>query len=304
MAQFRKRLFTNQLKENLTMFLTSKLLDSGYYRNIVANNAADYNANDLSKLLIDTRDSSYASGVVWAAPRPNWVFEGDVSVPVGASVPIVPSGVFVEGVFKLPNDTTYGHVFDYIGGRVIFTSGAAPEASTSIQASYSYKEFTVKLPDNQTVNNLYEAFMSNTDLPTQTFPMMDVYTPTINIVVTDHKPSPLALGGGIILRKNVQIYLVANDDWKDVISDMADLITYQFDVVANMVDIDLIPERINFRGQKATTYADYKTLAADQTYFYNKFEFLQLEYYFLPSMREGYNRIRVDCLIEMRGAPQ
>jgi hypothetical protein len=301
-ATWRKTLFTNQLKENLALFLTSKFLDAGYFRNITTGNSTDFNSNDLSKFSIDTRDSSYASGTVWAAPRPNWVYEGDISVPSGGTGPITPSGVFVNSSFKLPNDATYGHVFDYLGGRVIFTSGAVLDQNDDVKASYSYKEFKIRLPDNTQVESLYTEYMSNTGIPNQEFPMSAEYTPAISIFTSDHKTSPLALGGGIILRKNIQIYIIANNDWVNIVSDMADLVTYQFDVVQNMVDVDKIPERINFRGQKSPTFIDYKTLLPNQTYFYNKMEFLQLEAYQLPSLREGWNVFRVDGLVEMRGA--
>ena len=60
MPEYRKTLFTNQIRSNLVFMIENELLNKGYYKNI-SSSYQDAQGNYLSKCVIDTTDSSYPS---------------------------------------------------------------------------------------------------------------------------------------------------------------------------------------------------------------------------------------------------
>jgi hypothetical protein len=156
MAIYRKIQFTNQIKHNLYHYLNYELLDKGYWRSI-ASGTSDNEGNYISKCVLDNTDSSYPSGSVWKAPRENWIHETNVIIPTGGSSINVPSGIWLQNIFYPKAHSVYGHVFDYINGRVIFTSGAKILPHKSVLVKYSFKEYSLRCL------NSYEATRLNND---------------------------------------------------------------------------------------------------------------------------------------------
>ncbi len=298
MVTYRRTLISNQLKENLALWVSSALLDAGYYGNI-SKGETDFEGTDLSKLLLDTSDTSFTKGKVWKAPRNNWIHESGVSIPSGAVAPIQVSGVYVNNTFYLPNHATYGHYIDYPKGRIVFTSTISTTAT--VQVEYSYKEFDVRETDANELYALHNDYAANTGITSPSFPFNEIITPAIIIDVADHELKPLALGGGKIIQKIVHFHVVSNDVSRHKIRDIADFISYRQNEAINLVDVDKAPERLTFRGSKSSTYKTWKQLLADSSLFLNRAYLLAVDQVKIPTSRPNWHRIRLDCLIEVRG---
>lgn len=299
MASYRKIQYTNQIKENLALFLNSELLDRGYWQNI-ASGQKDHNQNDLSRCIIDTTDSSYPSGYVWKAPRANWIYETDISLPSGVSQPTTPSGVWIDGVWKAKTDSTYGHVFDYKNGRIIFTSGTKVPASKRVQVKYAHKEFSLFTVNQYQAHKLHNDYFVNDGIEDDEFPFNKITVPAIHIEMDSTSMSPLAVGGGKILSKGFIIHIITNDDRLVEAEDIADTLSLMEDETITLIDINKLPERVNWRGDKASTYVPYKTLRANSTYFWSKMYLPQMNTQEMPTEKVNYHRIRVLGLGEIR----
>ena len=297
---FRTSKVSNQLKTNMVMYINNLLLNEGYYDN-VSLGETNYSGDDLSELFIHSDSTSFAAGTVWQAPRTNWVYEGDVVVPSGAEAPIDPSGVYIDSVFYAKDDASFGHVFDFENGRVIFTSGTAPTSANTVQVEYTSKDVFVGIADRHTVHALHNDYFQNDAVFDTVFPSGAVTVPAIWIDVEGQTISPLALGGGQIINKLVHFHVISNDDSLDVIDDIADTISYQQYSATKVIDIDAMPELFDFRGAKASTYKEYTAMTADNSLFWNTAYWLRADRVDVFSERTDWNRVRMDALFEVRG---
>ena len=296
---FRTSKISNQLKTNMVLYLNNLLLNEGYYNNI-ALGEFDFEGNDLSQLALHTDDSTFSLGTVWQSHKLNWVYEGDVVVPSGALAPVDPSGVYIDDVFFAKDDATFGHVFDFENGRVVFTSGVGPTVSNTVQVEYSYKEVFVGIANKTTVHALHNDFFDDDSVFNSVFPSGVTSTPAIWIDVEGQTISPLALGGGKIVNKLVHFHVISNDDGLDEIDDIADVISFQQYRNTRLVDIDKMPELFDFRGARATGYQDYTVMVADNSLFWKLISWMRADRVDVTSERLDWNRVRMDIMFELR----
>jgi len=136
----------SQLKLNYKLFVDMHMLRESAFVTI-ASGAQFYDGRSLSLLMADTTADDTLFGVsdgqVWQSPYRQWVYESGVPLD-GTNVstpPIVASGVYIEGAFRLPNDPVFGHTIDYQQGRIIFNSPQSLELE--IHADFSARDVRV-----------------------------------------------------------------------------------------------------------------------------------------------------------------
>jgi len=297
MATFRKTLISGQLQYNLVLYLDDLLLNNGYYSNVDVGETI-YSGGDLSRLSPYGDSFEFPTGAAWQAPKSNWVMEGDIGVPSGITAPILPSGVVINSTFYPSNDPTYAHSYNYKKGLVIFNN-TAPLSTDMVQVSYSYKDVFVDFINKKTSFALNNDYFGNDAIPDIVFPSGTVSTPAVLIDMSDHTIAPLQIGGGKKIFKTVHLHLISSDDHAEEISDISDLISYKEFGLVKLLDIDKLPERLTWDGDKASTYQEYTTMLADSTLFLNKAYIVRAEPVYLYTERENWNRIRIDLLLEV-----
>lgn len=161
------------MKTSMRFFLEQELLRDGNY-DVVTSGLQFYDGSDMSLLVADTSEEvlaeagGLAAGQVWQSAFKNWVYEDVPALNPSVILSKWPiafraSGVYIDGAFRAPNDSTYPHTIDYINGRIIFHS--ALPLSTIVQVEYSYK--TVSILGLREFNNqlrtatLEQQFLSN-----------------------------------------------------------------------------------------------------------------------------------------------
>lgn len=276
------------------------MLEKGFYSNV---DVGELNAfsDDLSTLTKENRLGT-SSGMYWRAPNDNWVFEEDLVLGSGITAPILPSGVTINGTFYASSHATYGHVFDFDGGGVVFTSGTVP--SGTVKCAHSYREFAVRIADRTTSLSLMNDYFVNDGIDDVAQPSGISDFPAIYVDAEGGEVKPLAVGGGIIVRKRIGLHIVFPDRLRDAADDIADFLSYMAHHTIKLIDIDLIPESLDWRGAKASTYVSYNSMLNDASYFWNHAYCLRSEPVYLDSERKNWNRIRIDTLWEIRGVPR
>jgi hypothetical protein len=133
------------------------------------------------------------------------------------------------------------------------------------------------------------------------FPFNTTSVPVVNIEVNNHKMSPLAIGGGKILHKNISIHIISNDQHESEMDDIADMISFKKYACVNLLDINLVPELLDWRGMKSSSYIDYKTLLTNEANVWNRMYVLEADVVKIPTEKKNYHHTRVDLLLEIRG---
>jgi hypothetical protein len=109
----------------MRLFADMSFLREGSFINIPSGQQF-YDGSDMSVLLPDTsadnRFTGVGDGQIWQSAFRQWVYESGVPLD-GTNITVPPiqySGVYIEGAFRKPDDPTFGHVPDYLNGRIIF----------------------------------------------------------------------------------------------------------------------------------------------------------------------------------------
>jgi hypothetical protein len=300
---YRSTNVSNQLKENLVMKVDHLLLTKGFY-NIVSTDETDFLSNQLSQLTYDETDPTFSRLQTWRAPKDNWVYETDITAPVGGTDPVLPSGVWINNTFYLPSDSTYGHVVDFEGGRIIFTSGTFPAATDTVKANYSYKDVTVAFASKDQVHALHNDYFENDGVSDEVFPSGTYSTPAVYVECGGGTPSPKSIGGGITVRKTVHLHCRSNAAYAEILDDIADRLMYMFGNKLNLIDVDQMPEGIDYRGAKTAAFRDYTSMAADSSIRYMGAYNLAAERVDLFSEKRNWHGVRIDMVWEMVGVPR
>lgn len=267
----------NQLENNLKSFLDWCLLGIGAFINVTIPTNSSFGGS-FSTLKYAT-DPSYTDGQVWESIRKDWVWETGVMFS-GAGLtlsPIAISGVYVNGVFKTQNDSTYSHYVDYPNGRIVF-SGAIPTTST-VQLNYSYRWCQIYKADDAEwfKEGQYATFKPGDTQWAETHnsgdysipPQHRVQFPAIVIeAVARNKNIPYELGSNSAFqRQDVMLNIVTENKWarnklNDILSNeqwhniwLYD--TYQVNL-ANMSPLDIRGMLVNPTGMYPYLVDNYR----------------------------------------------
>ena len=275
---------TEIVRDNLIDFFDWGLIDNGGYFNINIPKSGVYGGKfHQLRPVIDTR---YTNGQVWEGFRKNWVWESGLSQ---TTQPIQISGVYVNGAFKLPNDSTYSHHVDYPLGRIVFNSGI-PNSSI-ITAEFSTKFAQVfnlnDVPGLRQVqygsfridDSTFFSTSGNWTLPSQN----RVQMPAVGISIGGIESyKPLQIGGGQYKYNNVFAYIFTEDESTGL--RLADYLSQQKEKVINLYDENLMNSdnqfSLNSNGSIATgakTYYQLVQPSSDGGYAYKTLYFCDSE---------------------------
>jgi hypothetical protein len=237
------------LKLNLKLFFDMHFLRESSFINIPSG-ALFWDGSDMSVLLPDTNaDDQFfglTDGQIWQSPFRQWVYESGVPLD-GTNVqvpPIVSSGIYVEGAFRPTNDPEFGHIIDYINGRIIFNSGQP--LTLQVHGEYSAREVRVAFEHdfNQQFNRGFIESKYTTNPLTS---LQLVYPsgfaqpfPAVFIEVADREFEAYELGNrSAIITDTINLYVWALDDLQR--DNIVDILSSQWRKVIPIVDFNKVP---------------------------------------------------------------
>lgn len=147
------------LKTSWRFFIEQELLRDGNY-DVITSGTMFYDGSDMSVLVPDTSSEVLAElgglqpGQVWQSAFTNWVYEVPPSLNPSVILNRWPrafraSGVYIDGAFRLENDTDYPHHIDYLNGRIIFDDPLPLDKV--VNSDFTYK--TVQVLNLREFNN-------------------------------------------------------------------------------------------------------------------------------------------------------
>ncbi len=270
------------IEANLVSFFEWGLLNKGGYTNI---RLADSNIDSSNRAILRrVQEPGTTNGKVFATYRQNLVHESGVT---GTYQPTQISGVYIDGVFKLPNDATYAHYVDYKNGQVVFSS-AVPSSKT-VKMEYSYKNISI------TTGDIFP-YVQDVQFRTRDLTVPDYNTsasgdwsslgrkttqlPIISIEISPRVTlTPLELGG-TGHRSFTDVLFHVLGETPDIVRKLMWIVAIQKDKTIYMYDPDLAARnnafpltyqgRINTSGKQ---YPDLVKSVANGGYMYNKLYF-------------------------------
>jgi hypothetical protein len=226
------------------------MLRESAFINISNSGSLFYDGSDMSILLPDTKADDLLFGVsdgqVWQSPFRQWVYESGVPLD-GTNVqtaPIVASGVVVEGAFRATDDSVYGHVLDFINGRVIFDSPqpldlkvnsifSAREVRVDFEHAFNQQFRTGFLESKYTTNPLTSNHIVYPSGTAQPFP-------AVFIEIDNRGFSPYELGNrSAIIEDTIKLHVWALDDLQR--DNIVDILTSQWHKRIPVIDFNKAP---------------------------------------------------------------
>ena len=265
------------LKTSMRFFLEQELLRDGNY-DVITSGLQFYDGSDMSRLVPDTSDEVLAelgnlsAGQVWQSPFKNWVYEDVPALNPSIILAKWPaafraSGVYIDGAFRLENDSVYPHTIDYLNGRVIFNSLLPLEKI--VQASYTYK--TVSVLGLREFNNqlrfasLEQQFSSNPRTANQLiYPSGTtrvIPLPTIFIEDMGRKFGAYQLGDrSLIARDELMFEIWALDE--STRDNLVDLVSFQQRKSIPILNFNIVPLPLSgIKNALSPEFVPYRDLA-------------------------------------------
>ncbi len=261
-----------QIINNLKFFFDLRALNAGLYFN-VASGQPDFAGNDQSALIRVFRDPDFDDGRVYQSKYKNWVYEEDVVPPSGFALPTIASGVFVNGVFRLRTDFTFGHSIDYPNGRIIFDDDSAVTVTDTVQAKFSVKRVQIEEINKDIIPLINDLIISNPSIESPQAVPSGLALPAIFIERVRGSSAGLQLGGGKITTRELNFHILArhSNDLKHI----SFLLSELEDRALKMVDWDNAPFPLDDVGDVTTTYIPFSGL--QDSFFLNGLYFVRME---------------------------
>lgn len=221
-------LLSEQLEANLVTWLDWGLLGKGAYFDVRIPASGAYGGG--LHLLAPATDHGYEAGQVWQGVRNNWVWQTGIEY---GQQPLRASGVVVDGVFHPTTGVgPYSHHIDFPLGRVVFASSVPVTAVVACEHSVKY---VAVAPGSTPWWRQLQADSFRADDPHFTqqgsgvWALLSQNRVQLPAVVVDVRPnttrSGLQLGGGVVVRQDVLLHVVAETPVE--CSRLHDVLTYQ-----------------------------------------------------------------------------
>ena len=268
LSSIAKPLLTEQLQVNMIEFLDWNFVDAGGYINVSLSNSGEYGGDKSRLRPVD--DPRYTDGQVWEGYRNNWVWQSGVG---STPSPIQVSGVYIDGTFYAPTDTTYSHHVNYPLGRIVFDS--AIDTTSVVQAEYSPK--FVKVVDAERVPLFRRIQFNSWRVDDSTFLQSSsgnwallgdqrVQLPVVAIDVCSNRTFyPYQIGGGQVAETDIVFHVLGEDKWST--SQLVDALSYQNDKNIYLFDTNMMKDDnqpiLNINGSITTGTKTYPQLVAE-----------------------------------------
>lgn len=177
--------------------------------------------------LYPVQDCDYAEYNVYGSPFRQWVSDSSINNT------FVPSGVYVDGVFKTRND---GIKINYEKGQVLINKSIVPKPN-NVTTQYTKKDFNIYYTTERDENILFEnAYTLAPKFPLVTGALEngDQPIPCIFLKNTYYENKPYALGGQDKTITNIRCIVLADNMYliDGAISVMTDSVRKVFPVVS------------------------------------------------------------------------
>lgn len=247
------------------------MLDIGGYQNVSVGDVSGIYGGSMSTMRA-AQDPNYPSGIVWEAIRSDWVWEQHITYP--GILPTVCSGVYVNGVFHLPSDVTYGHYINFPLGQIIFNNPLP--LNSRVNTSYSYRAVSfVKSKEEWFEQLLYNSlkvqrsdFLSATGAYSSHLAQARRQMPVVGVELVNRRDSkPYELGSlSQEVSQDVLFYICAETDTDrdqlvDILANQQDKEIVLLDRAAMRAD-SRFPMTLDYRGTPVSGVMYYPDLVS------------------------------------------
>ncbi len=259
-------------KLNCKLFMDIVFLREGAFQNI-GSGQLHVDGSDQSVFLPDNSADNTLFGLsdnqVWQSPFRQLVYESGIPLD-GTNVtdpPIRMSGLLIEGAFRAPNDSVFGHTIDFINGRVIFDS---PQSSDlKVNAAFAYRDVRIGFEHdfNQQFKNgfLESKFTTNPGTSNQiVYPSgLAQPFPAVFIEIDNRDFKGFELGNrSLIVKDKIKFHIWALDDMMR--DNIFDIITAQMRKRIRLVDFNVAPLPLSgLFNTLNNEYVPYQVLATN-----------------------------------------
>ncbi len=250
-----------QIMDNLKFSLDLDFLDAGFFFNVLKDQL-DFSGNEESLLTRITNDPTFSQGRIYQSVHKNWIYEEDIVVPSGFEIPIIASGVYVNDIFKLRTDPTFGHSIDYPNGRIIFDSASAVSTTDVVKTDFGVKTIWITESTKSAVAMINEMAALNTDIQNLQAVPSGLALPAILIERVRSTSEPLQLGGGKISGREISFHIVTRD--AHILKPVSFILTELEDKTLKLVNWATAPFPLDEFGDKTASYIEYRILQDTQ----------------------------------------
>lgn len=222
--------------------------ESAFYN--IASGQQFYDGSDMSLFLPDEnaheRFYGVSVGQIWQSPFRQFIYESGVPLDGTnvASPPINPSGLYIEGAFRPTTDTQFGHIFDFINGRIIFDTPKSLDLK--VQGEFATRQVRIGF-EHEFNQQLQQGFLESKYYTNPDTSMQLVYPsglvqpfPAVFIEVDDREFEAYELGNrSAIITDTVNLYVWALDDLQR--DNIVDILTSQWRKNIPMIDWNMAP---------------------------------------------------------------
>jgi hypothetical protein len=273
---------SKQIKFNLKSFLEKELINDGLYFNVSSGTI------DVQDNLVGTLKR--VNSTTYESYFDRWIYESDAS-GVSPYTTTVASGVYVNGTFHAKGAAPYSPSINYNEGKVTFGSGV-PDGAT-VAVDFSYKHVVVDFPKSNIINLLYSSARDMVDFTTHAYPSGNQrQVPRLVIDLQKGDDEPFAIGGPKQYNQQVVFHILTNTTHE--LDQIVDILREKLNRIAIVgVDFNKVPQILDYKGDKASTYMSYTDLQNNSLYTWVKL-YVEDPKLVKTDMLFNYHRARVD----------
>lgn len=263
------------LKLNIRLFLETHFLRNAAYTNVVSGQQW-YDGSIISRFVPDTEAHNefygLSVGQVFQSPYRNFVYESGVpyaGTDAADDPPRLYSGVYVHGRLCPPTDPVFGHVVDYLNGRIIFNT---PQ-SLDLRVDGDFAVKHVRVGFEHQFNQQFEEGVLETKFISNPLTSMQVVYPSgtmqpfpaVFIEVDGRDHDAFELGNrSTITKDTVTFYVWGLDDLQR--DDIVDVIDEQIRKSIPLIDFNIMPLPLSgIFNTLSPEYIPYTTLLRNNT---------------------------------------
>ena len=236
---------SNTLLLGVQDLLSWSLLTAGAYQNISRDPPVSGVYGDelfYRYRLRPSDDPSYDFGQVWEGFRNDWVWESGVTYEGTSPIPV--SGVWINGNYYKPDDSTFSHHIDFPNGRIVFDF---PLNDTQIvEANFTHRTVGVALGSERFIQELMfdsydmkslDEYLAHASGDRTQLGERRLQLPVIGIeLVKGQKSEPFQLGGARVVYNDILFHIFADNEFDK--NNIRDALMSQEEKVFYLIDRD------------------------------------------------------------------
>ena len=244
------------IERNVIDFLNYGFLEVGAFYN-VPTGQINWLGQDESRLR-PVIAPHITGNTVYAGYNKNWVWESGISFKYsGGNQPIIPSGIYFNGVYVPYNSTVSGisYFIDFTQGSVFF--GPAVANGTTVQVGHAVRAIQIESIDSYSYRNLNTYWNRAENNPSGTFNISQAHLPAIFIGLDSYGTKPQELGSrSKFASAKLHFEVFARNPTE--LRKICDTLYYLESKAITLYNLSRVGKPLNYRGERVSGHIDWK----------------------------------------------